>query len=114
MRDKSRKKTSSSKKPANGPDKISVALPRELAFIRPENCIQKIWIFIHSVFNMKLQKSKRRSWSPGISPAPGLDDKDMHRSDEAPFWLNGYDKTAAFGVKLIHKCMSKHRYIQKN
>ncbi|GFV73647.1 uncharacterized protein TNCV_112161 [Trichonephila clavipes] len=21
--------------------------------------------------------------------------------------------TAAFGVKLIHKCMSKHRYIQK-
>ncbi|GFV13055.1 transposable element Tc3 transposase [Trichonephila clavipes] len=22
-------------------------------------------------------------------------------------------KTAAFGVKLIHKCMSKHRYIQK-
>ncbi|GFV46187.1 hypothetical protein TNCV_4664281 [Trichonephila clavipes] len=23
------------------------------------------------------------------------------------------DKTAAFGVKLIHKCMSKHRYIQK-
>ncbi|GFV03456.1 transposase [Trichonephila clavipes] len=23
-------------------------------------------------------------------------------------------KTAAFGVKLIHKCMSKHRYIQKN
>ncbi|GFT18994.1 hypothetical protein TNCV_3212281 [Trichonephila clavipes] len=24
------------------------------------------------------------------------------------------NKTAAFGVKLIHKCMSKHRYIQKN
>ncbi|GFU07677.1 hypothetical protein TNCV_826601 [Trichonephila clavipes] len=23
------------------------------------------------------------------------------------------NKTAAFGVKLIHKCMSKHRYIQK-
>ncbi|GFT36126.1 hypothetical protein TNCV_3778411 [Trichonephila clavipes] len=22
-------------------------------------------------------------------------------------------KTAAFGVKLIHKCISKHRYIQK-
>ncbi|GFW83884.1 DUF4817 domain-containing protein [Trichonephila clavipes] len=22
-------------------------------------------------------------------------------------------KTAAFGLKLIHKCMSKHRYIQK-
>ncbi|GFV40620.1 hypothetical protein TNCV_822831 [Trichonephila clavipes] len=31
-------------------------------------------------------------------------------SDEAHFWLNGYvnkTKTAAFGVKLIHKCMSK-------
>ncbi|GFY10771.1 putative DD41D transposase [Trichonephila clavipes] len=24
------------------------------------------------------------------------------------------NKTAAFGVKLFHKCMSKHRYIQKN
>ncbi|GFY18272.1 putative DD41D transposase [Trichonephila clavipes] len=24
------------------------------------------------------------------------------------------NKTAAFGVKLIHKCISKHRYIQKN
>ncbi|GFW83829.1 transposase [Trichonephila clavipes] len=24
------------------------------------------------------------------------------------------NKTAAFGVKLIHKCMSKHRYIHKN
>ncbi|GFW32032.1 uncharacterized protein TNCV_2600581 [Trichonephila clavipes] len=24
------------------------------------------------------------------------------------------NKTAAFGVKLIHECMSKHRYIQKN
>ncbi|GFX26298.1 uncharacterized protein TNCV_948961 [Trichonephila clavipes] len=24
------------------------------------------------------------------------------------------NKTAAFGVKLIHKCMSKHHYIQKN
>ncbi|GFU22698.1 hypothetical protein TNCV_762751 [Trichonephila clavipes] len=24
------------------------------------------------------------------------------------------NKTAAFGVKLIHKCMSKHRYTQKN
>ncbi|GFY16574.1 uncharacterized protein TNCV_736011 [Trichonephila clavipes] len=24
------------------------------------------------------------------------------------------NKTAAFGVKLIHKCMLKHRYIQKN
>ncbi|GFW62778.1 uncharacterized protein TNCV_2625411 [Trichonephila clavipes] len=24
------------------------------------------------------------------------------------------NKTAAFGVKLIHKCMSKHRYIQNN
>ncbi|GFV30967.1 uncharacterized protein TNCV_4014011 [Trichonephila clavipes] len=24
------------------------------------------------------------------------------------------NKTAAFGEKLIHKCMSKHRYIQKN
>ncbi|GFU35338.1 uncharacterized protein TNCV_2143761 [Trichonephila clavipes] len=24
------------------------------------------------------------------------------------------NKTATFGVKLIHKCMSKHRYIQKN
>ncbi|GFW51982.1 putative transposable element [Trichonephila clavipes] len=24
------------------------------------------------------------------------------------------NKTAAFGVKLIHKCMPKHRYIQKN
>ncbi|GFV83347.1 transposable element Tc3 transposase [Trichonephila clavipes] len=24
------------------------------------------------------------------------------------------NKTVAFGVKLIHKCMSKHRYIQKN
>ncbi|GFU67077.1 hypothetical protein TNCV_4969261 [Trichonephila clavipes] len=24
------------------------------------------------------------------------------------------NRTAAFGVKLIHKCMSKHRYIQKN
>ncbi|GFW12301.1 hypothetical protein TNCV_2489451 [Trichonephila clavipes] len=24
------------------------------------------------------------------------------------------NKTAAFVVKLIHKCMSKHRYIQKN
>ncbi|GFW41055.1 uncharacterized protein TNCV_414641 [Trichonephila clavipes] len=24
------------------------------------------------------------------------------------------NKAAAFGVKLIHKCMSKHRYIQKN
>ncbi|GFU65084.1 uncharacterized protein TNCV_1352001 [Trichonephila clavipes] len=24
------------------------------------------------------------------------------------------NKTAAFGVKLIHKCMSKHSYIQKN
>ncbi|GFV57756.1 transposase [Trichonephila clavipes] len=23
------------------------------------------------------------------------------------------NKTAAFGVKIIHKCMSKHRYIQK-
>ncbi|GFV04547.1 hypothetical protein TNCV_64631 [Trichonephila clavipes] len=23
------------------------------------------------------------------------------------------NKTAAFGVKLIHKCMSKHRYIPK-
>ncbi|GFW12294.1 putative DD41D transposase [Trichonephila clavipes] len=23
------------------------------------------------------------------------------------------NKTTAFGVKLIHKCMSKHRYIQK-
>ncbi|GFV49463.1 hypothetical protein TNCV_4544461 [Trichonephila clavipes] len=23
------------------------------------------------------------------------------------------NKTGAFGVKLIHKCMSKHRYIQK-
>ncbi|GFU06954.1 hypothetical protein TNCV_503351 [Trichonephila clavipes] len=23
------------------------------------------------------------------------------------------NKTAAFEVKLIHKCMSKHRYIQK-
>ncbi|GFT22155.1 hypothetical protein TNCV_3271981 [Trichonephila clavipes] len=45
---------------------------------------------------------------------------DFHKrilfSDEAHFWLNGYVKkqTAAFGVKLIHKCMSKHRYIQKN
>ncbi|GFX28248.1 uncharacterized protein TNCV_2772471 [Trichonephila clavipes] len=24
------------------------------------------------------------------------------------------NETAVFGVKLIHKCMSKHRYIQKN
>ncbi|GFU92438.1 hypothetical protein TNCV_5018051 [Trichonephila clavipes] len=24
------------------------------------------------------------------------------------------NKIAAFGVKRIHKCMSKHRYIQKN
>ncbi|GFV92364.1 hypothetical protein TNCV_3949741 [Trichonephila clavipes] len=24
------------------------------------------------------------------------------------------NKTASFGVKLIHKCMSKHRYIQRN
>ncbi|GFU42423.1 uncharacterized protein TNCV_4555571 [Trichonephila clavipes] len=44
---------------------------------------------------------------------------DFHKrilfSDEAHLWLNGYvNKTAAFGVKLIHKCMSKHRYIQKN
>ncbi|GFW45753.1 hypothetical protein TNCV_3246901 [Trichonephila clavipes] len=42
---------------------------------------------------------------------------DFHKrilfSDEAHFWFNGYvnNKTAAFGVKLIHKCMSKHRYI---
>ncbi|GFV44595.1 hypothetical protein TNCV_2006661 [Trichonephila clavipes] len=44
---------------------------------------------------------------------------DFHKrilfSDEANFWLNGYvNKAAVFGVKLIHKCMSKHRYIQKN
>ncbi|GFX33919.1 DUF4817 domain-containing protein [Trichonephila clavipes] len=44
---------------------------------------------------------------------------DFHKrilfSDEAHFWLNGYvNKTATFGVKLILKCMSKHRYIQKN
>ncbi|GFW51771.1 transposable element Tc3 transposase [Trichonephila clavipes] len=45
---------------------------------------------------------------------------DFHKrilfSDEAHFWLNRYvnKKTAAFGVKLIHKCLSKHRYIQKN
>ncbi|GFU82382.1 hypothetical protein TNCV_4117831 [Trichonephila clavipes] len=45
---------------------------------------------------------------------------DFHKrilfSDEARFWLNGYvniNKTAAFGVKLIHKCMSKHRTSRK-
>ncbi|GFW34217.1 DUF4817 domain-containing protein [Trichonephila clavipes] len=38
---------------------------------------------------------------------------DFHKrilfSDEAHFWLNGYvnKQTAAFGVKLIHKCMPK-------
>ncbi|GFX11410.1 uncharacterized protein TNCV_2804711 [Trichonephila clavipes] len=41
---------------------------------------------------------------------------DFHKrilfSDEAHFWST--NKTAAFGVKLIHKCRSKHRYIQKN
>ncbi|GFT97752.1 hypothetical protein TNCV_4229331 [Trichonephila clavipes] len=66
MRDKSRKETSSSKTSANGPDKISVALPRELAFIRPQNLIEKSG-FSSSVFNTKLQQSKRRSWSPRIS-----------------------------------------------
>ncbi|GFX28159.1 uncharacterized protein TNCV_424861 [Trichonephila clavipes] len=44
---------------------------------------------------------------------------DFHKrilfNDEAHFWLNGYvNNTAAFGVNLIYKCMSKHRYIQKN
>ncbi|GFT72266.1 hypothetical protein TNCV_1801451 [Trichonephila clavipes] len=37
--------------------------------------------------------------------------------DEGHFWLNDYvnkQNTEAFGVKLIHKCMSKQRYIQKN
>ncbi|GFT81115.1 uncharacterized protein TNCV_955041 [Trichonephila clavipes] len=44
---------------------------------------------------------------------------DFHKrilfSDEAHFWLNGYvkNKTAAFGVKLIHTCMSKHHFIRK-
>ncbi|GFS77410.1 transposable element Tc3 transposase [Trichonephila clavipes] len=35
-------------------------------------------------------------------------------SDEAHFWLNGYVNKQNRRVKLIHKCMSKHRYIQKN
>ncbi|GFV52420.1 hypothetical protein TNCV_2771671 [Trichonephila clavipes] len=45
---------------------------------------------------------------------------DFHKrilfSDEAHFWLNGYvnKQNCRIGVKLIHKCMSKHRYIQKN
>ncbi|GFV30368.1 hypothetical protein TNCV_98431 [Trichonephila clavipes] len=45
---------------------------------------------------------------------------DFHKrilfSDEAHFWLNGYvnKQNCRIGVKLIHKCMSKHHYIQKN
>ncbi|GFV42056.1 hypothetical protein TNCV_1569231 [Trichonephila clavipes] len=44
---------------------------------------------------------------------------DFHKriffSDEAHFWLNGYvnKQNCRICVKLIHKCMSKHRYIQK-
>ncbi|GFX20334.1 hypothetical protein TNCV_3486921 [Trichonephila clavipes] len=36
-------------------------------------------------------------------------------SDEAHFWLNGYvnKQNCRIWVKLIHKCMSKHRYIRK-
>ncbi|GFV84913.1 hypothetical protein TNCV_4298951 [Trichonephila clavipes] len=40
--------------------------------------------FSSSVFNTKLQKSNRCSWSPGISPAPRLDDKDMQRTYDQP------------------------------
>ncbi|GFU24002.1 putative DD41D transposase [Trichonephila clavipes] len=45
---------------------------------------------------------------------------DFHKrilfSDEAHFWLNGYvnKQNCRIWVKLIHKCMSKHCYIQKN
>ncbi|GFU97170.1 hypothetical protein TNCV_1934961 [Trichonephila clavipes] len=42
--------------------------------------------------------------------------RDTVTEDEAALlveWLRQQTKTAAFGVKLIHKCMSKHRYIQK-
>ncbi|GFW13056.1 putative transposable element [Trichonephila clavipes] len=37
-------------------------------------------------------------------------------SDEAHFWLNGYvnKQNCRIWRKLIHMCMSKHRYIQKN
>ncbi|GFU76084.1 transposable element Tc1 transposase [Trichonephila clavipes] len=44
---------------------------------------------------------------------------DFHKrilfSDEAPFWLNGYvnKQKLPHSEWLIHKCMSKHRYIQK-
>ncbi|GFW00030.1 uncharacterized protein TNCV_3568201 [Trichonephila clavipes] len=49
----------------------------------------------------------------------GIRIPDFHKrilfSDEAHFWLNGYvnKQNCRIWVKLIHKCKSKHRYIQK-
>ncbi|GFW92309.1 hypothetical protein TNCV_3541951 [Trichonephila clavipes] len=80
MRDKSRMETSSPEKSANSPDKISVALPRELTFIRPQNYIQKNLDF-HLV--CLTRNCKNQNDAPGLRalvPAPGLEDKDMHRT----------------------------------
>ncbi|GFX35583.1 uncharacterized protein TNCV_103901 [Trichonephila clavipes] len=76
--------------------------------------------------HFKYDQARRRfvEWAQNeIAVVPDFP-KQILLSDELHFWLNGYvnkqncriwstNKTAAFGVKLIHKCMSKHRYIQK-
>ncbi|GFS85773.1 hypothetical protein TNCV_2973201 [Trichonephila clavipes] len=59
---------------------INSALPRELAFIRPQNFIKKNLDFrpVCLTHNWKNQND-----APGLRalvPSPGLDDKDVHRT----------------------------------
>ncbi|GFY15510.1 uncharacterized protein TNCV_1573211 [Trichonephila clavipes] len=57
---------------------INSALPRKLHSSNHKTSL-KIWIS-SSGFNSKLQKSKRHFWFRALLTAPGLDDKDMHRT----------------------------------
>ncbi|GFW39890.1 hypothetical protein TNCV_4358851 [Trichonephila clavipes] len=100
MLDKSRKEISSSKKSANGPDKISVYdsdVKGPSKYIGPIKCLaSRTGIHPASKLRSKnldlhpvclIRNFKNRNDVPGLRalvPASGLDVKDMHRTDAIP------------------------------
>ncbi|GFU04935.1 hypothetical protein TNCV_1290421 [Trichonephila clavipes] len=80
MRDKSCKETSSSKKSASGPDKISRCFASRTD-IHPTTKLHSKNLDFHPV--CLTRNSKNENDALGLRtlvPAPGLDDKDMHRT----------------------------------
>ncbi|GFV10383.1 putative DD41D transposase, partial [Trichonephila clavipes] len=76
---------------------------------------------IYSPFGLAIHQNDHQArrrfveWAQNeIAVVPDFQKRILFSEEVHPGYMaTSINKTAAFGVKLIHKCISKHRYIQK-